>query len=58
MLACQNGHTEVVKSLIDAKAQLDLHQKASIDCIVRYVRVLKQREGSKTVFLKRDVGIS
>ena len=31
MLACENGQTEIVKCLIDAKAQLNLQTKASID---------------------------
>ena len=36
MFASQNGHTDTVKCLVDAKAQLDLQQKASIDHITRY----------------------
>ena len=31
MFASQNGHTETVKFLVDAKAQLDIQGKASID---------------------------
>ena len=33
MFASHNGHTDTVKCLVDAKAQLDLQQKASIDQI-------------------------
>ena len=33
MFASHNGHTATVECLVDAKAQLDLQQKASIDQI-------------------------
>ena len=33
MFASKNRHTDIVKCLVDAKAQLDLQQKASIDHI-------------------------
>ena len=31
MLASENGHTDTVKCLVDAKAQLDLQSYASIN---------------------------
>ena len=42
MLASQNGHTETVKCLLDAKAQLDLQTNASIIYhVARYILILK-----------------
>ena len=42
MLASENGHTDTVKCLIDAKAQLDLQTNASIIYqVARYILILK-----------------
>ena len=42
MIASQNGHTETVKCLIDAKAQLDLQSNASIIYhVAKYILILK-----------------
>ena len=41
MLASENGHTQTVKYLVDAKAQLDLQKRASIDHITRNKVTLK-----------------
>ena len=42
MLASKNGHTETVKCLIGAKAQLDLQTNASIIYrVARYILILK-----------------
>ena len=40
MFASKNGHTDIVKCLVDAKAQLDLQQKASIDHIFFITEIL------------------
>ena len=43
MLASENGYTETVKCLIDAKTQLDLQANASIIYhVARYMLILKQ----------------
>ena len=34
MLASQNGHTETVKCLIDAKASVDMQEEASIGLVI------------------------
>ena len=42
MIASQNGYTDTVKCLIDAKAQLDLQTNASIIYhLARYILILK-----------------
>ena len=42
MLASQNGHAEIVKSLINAKAQIELHQNASIVRMAGYLQILRK----------------
>ena len=43
MFASQDGHTETVKCLIDAKTQLDLQTNASNTYhVARYMLILKQ----------------
>ena len=39
MLASKYGHTEIVKCLIDAKAQIDLQQDVSIVRTARYLQI-------------------